>query len=172
MVVGQILDDLGIDRQYIQLGEVQLIGELNDLQKQELRIKLRDVGFDLIDDRKSRMIEQIKQLVIEKLQSGEQLDLKWAQLIADHLHHDYKYLSSLFSSIEGITVEQYIIRQKIEKIKELMFYDELTLTQIAWQLGYSSVAHLSGQFKKITGMTASDFKSSFKHHRKNLGSAE
>ncbi len=169
IVVQQILDDLKIYYRQINLGEVELAEELEDKTREELSRKLSGVGFSLIDDRKSRLIDQIKVLVINQIHhpSGK-TQIKWATLISENLHYDYKYLSSLFSSVEGITLEQYIIKQKIERIKELMIYDELTLSQIAYQLNYSSVAHLSGQFKKITGMSPSEFKGAIAQSRKGL----
>ncbi len=169
LVVRQIFDDLEIGFRQINLGEVELNQSLSDETKAELLKRLEEVGFSLIDDRRSRMIDQIKQLVIDQVHHpSEEGQVKWADLIPEKLHYDYKYLSTLFSSVEGITLEQYIIRQKIERVKELMVYDELTLSQIADQLGYSSVAHLSAQFKKVIGMNPSQFKTAFSHTRKGL----
>lgn len=169
IVVRQIFDDLEIGLHQISLGEVELNQSLSDESKARLSKRLEEVGFSLIDDRKSRMIDQIKQLVIDKVHhSSGEVQVKWADLIPEKIHYDYKYLSTLFSSVEGITLEQYIIRQKIERVKESIVYDELTLSQIADQLGYSSVAHLSGQFKKVTGMNPSEFKGGFAHNRKGL----
>ncbi len=169
LVVKQIFDDLEIAYSQVRLGEVELTDSLPEQLKTNLSRRLEEVGFALIDDRRSRMIDQIKQLVIDKIHHPlEDVQVKWADLIPDELHYDYKYLSTLFSSVEGITLEQYIIRQKIERVKELMIYDELTLSQIAYKLGYSSVAHLSSQFKKITGMNPSQFKGAVEHNRKGL----
>ncbi len=170
MVVSQIFTELTISYTYIHLGEVQLTKELDQQTKIQLSRKLETVGFALIDDRKSMMIEKIKQLVIEKIHNttGEDLNIKWPEVVTELLHYDYKYLSSLFSSVEGITLEHYIIKQKIERIKEMIIYDEFTMTQIADQLGYSSIAHLSGQFKKMTGMNPSQFKMTFDRKRKSL----
>lgn len=134
-----------------------------------LSIELQDAGFSLINDRKSQLIEQMKSLVVQKIHhSDEELDIKWPDFISDKLNLDYKYLSSLFSSVESITFEQYIINQKIERVKELIVYDELTLSEIAFQLHYSSVAYLSNQFKKVTGMTPTQFKKSVDKNRKSL----
>ena len=169
LVVRQIFGDLEIGFRQINLGEVELNQSLSDETKTELLKRLQEVGFSLIDDRRSRMIDKIKQLVIDQVHHpSEEGQVKWADLIPEKLHYDYKYLSTLFSSVEGITLEQYIIRQKIERVKELMVYDELTLSQIADQLGYSSVAHLSAQFKKVIGMNPSQFKTAFSHTRKGL----
>ena len=169
MTVRQIFEQLGMPYTNIKLGEVTLTQPLDSQQLAQLSKALEAVGFSLIDDRKSRMIEQIKKLIIQQIHhSSEALNITWADFIADHLNYDYKYLSTLFSSVEGITLEQYIIRQKIERIKELIVYDELTLSEIAFQLGYSSIAHLSSQFKKVTGMTPSQFKNTVERNRKPL----
>ncbi len=121
---------------------------------------LEALGFARIDDRKVRLIEGIKNKVIQLIHHSKEVDRKhnWSTVLAEEMHYEYNYLSNLFSSVEGITLEQYIIRQKIEKAKELLFYDELNLSEIASRLGYSSVAHLSAQFKKVTGMTPSELK--------------
>lgn len=169
MVVRQTLDELGIKYNYVKLGEVELKEKPIQSDKDSFAERLEKIGFSLIDDRKTRMIDQIKHIVIDQIQNPPQNDqYSWAELIAGELHYDYKYLSSLFSSVEGVTLEQYIIRQKIERIKELLIYDELTLSQIAYQLKYSSVAHLSGQFKKETGMSPSVFKRDFDRNRRGV----
>ena len=165
MVVEQELAKLGFKADHVTLGEVTLSQPA--LSKEELeRIDraLQQVGFERIDDRKARLIESIKNKIIERVHHVDSIDRKfnWSDILADELHHDYNSLSSLFSSVEGITIEQYIIRQKIERAKELLFYDELNLSEIALKLGYSSVAHLSSQFKKITGLTPSELKKSRK----------
>lgn len=121
---------------------------------------LQQLGFELLDNAKSKVIDRIKSLVIEKVHHQPRLDLKvnWSDLISEELNQDYSSLSSLFSSVEGVTIEHYIIAQKVEKVKELLFYDEKNLSEIAFSLGYSSVQHLSSQFKKVTGQTPSEFK--------------
>ncbi|HBR54890.1 MAG TPA: AraC family transcriptional regulator [Flavobacteriaceae bacterium] len=167
--VSQILVGLNIDYKAVKLGEVELVSTLNEFEKKSLSKKLQNAGFSLIDDRKSQLIEQMKNLVIEKIHySNEKTELKWADIVTGELNLDYKYLSSLFSSVESITFEQYIINQKIERVKELIVYDELTLSEIAFQLHYSSVAYLSNQFKKVTGMTPTQFKKSVDKNRKSL----
>jgi len=161
IVVRQELEKLGLHPEKIELGEVELAeAELTGDQFERIDQALLAVGFERIDDRKARMIETIKKKVIQKIHGVDQIDRKfnWSDIIADELHYDYAYLSTLFSSVEGITLEQYIIRQKIEKAKELLLYDEFNLSEIASKLGYSSVAHLSAQFKKITGFTPSELK--------------
>ena len=161
MVVSQELEKLGLHPERVSLGEVVLKEDLTNDQLQKLDLALESNGFERIDDRKSRIIESIKNKVIQLVhQTGIDGKLNWSTILSEELHLEYNYLSSLFSSVEGITLEHYIIHQKIEKAKELLFYDELNLTQIADQLGYSSVAHLSTQFKKITGLTPSELRKS------------
>jgi AraC family transcriptional regulator len=161
MVVKQELERQGLHPEKVSLGEVTIKEDnLTDAQETQLDSALVNLGFERIDDRKARLIESIKNRIIQKIHHSEQVDSKfnWSSVLADEMHYEYNYLSNLFSSIEGITLEQYIIRQKIEKVKELLFYDELNLSEIANKLGYSSVAHLSGQFKKVTGFTPSEMK--------------
>lgn len=163
MVVKQELEKQGLKTVRVALGEAVVEGDqikaevLDNLDK-----ALTELGFERIDDRKSRLIESIKNKVIQKIHHTDTIDRKfnWSTVLSEELHYEYNYLSNLFSSVEGVTLEQYIIRQKIERAKELLFYDELSLSEIADRLGYSSVAHLSGQFKKITGFTPSDLKKS------------
>lgn len=167
MVVEQELKKLGFYPEQVTLGEVTLKEtDLTKDQQEKIDRALEAVGFERIDDRKARLIESIKNKIIERVHHVESIDRKfnWSDILADELHHDYNFLSNLFSSVEGITIEQYIIRQKIERAKELLFYDELNLSEIAQKLGYSSVAHLSSQFKKITGLTPSELKKSRKPH--------
>lgn len=163
MVVTQALERLNLHPQKVTLGEATLLEDsLSHEQQENLNVALKDVGFETIDDRKARLIESIKNKVIQMIHHADKVDLKfnWSSILSEEMHYEYNYLSNLFSSVEGITLEQYIIRQKIEKVKELLFYDELTLSQIANRLGYSSVAHLSAQFKKVTGFTPSEMKNS------------
>lgn len=161
--VKQEFEKLGLHPEKVTLGEIT-IGEdsLSAEQQQQLDAALQELGFERIDDRKARLIEGIKSKIIQLIHHSDKVNLKvnWSKVLSDEVHYEYNYLSNLFSSVEGITLEQYIIRQKIEKVKELLFYDELTLSEIADKLGYSSVAHLSAQFKKITGFTPSELKKS------------
>ncbi len=152
---------LGLHPLVVEMGVVNLEeDELDENTRSNLANKLNDLGFELLDKNKTKLVEQIKNFIIEKVHRSDILHqrVNWSKLISDQLFHEYNYLSTLFSSVEGITLEQYIIRQKIEKVKELLFYDELSLGEIADKLGYSSIAHLSAQFKKITGQTPSQFK--------------
>ena len=161
MAVENVFNQAEVKLKTITLGEVTLAEE--NLSAEKLKLideSLSQLGFERIDDKKARTIEAIKNIVVKKIHHTDKVSLKvnWSTLLADELHYDYNYLSNLFSSVEGITLEQYIIKQKIEKVKELLFYDELNLSEIAHQLGYSSVAHLSAQFKKLTGLTPSELK--------------
>jgi AraC family transcriptional regulator len=167
MVVTQEFEKLGFHPEKVTLGEVVLRENAlasDDLAK--IDSTLKSLGFERIDDRKGRLVDSIKNKVIEMVHEPKAATrkLNWSTWLANELHYDYNYLSNLFSSMEGTTLEQYVIRQKIERAKELLFYDELNLSQIANELGYSSVAHLSAQFKKITGLTPSELK---KSHNKN-----
>jgi AraC family transcriptional regulator len=151
----------GLHGEKVELGEVSLTeDELSADQLAQLDTALTNIGFERIDDRRARLIEAIKNKVIAMIHHTDRIERKsnWSTLLTEELHYEYNYLSSLFSSVEGITLEHYIISQKIEKVKELLFYGELSLSEIAYKLGYSSVAHLSGQFKKVTGLTPSELK--------------
>lgn len=158
-VVRESAEQLGLEVEHLRLGELVLKGEVPEVKKQQLKNSLLEDGFELLDDRKAALVEKIKNIIIREVHhTEERRQVNFSDLIADKLHMDYNYLSTLFSSLEGITIEKYIILQRIEKVKELLVYDELTLSEIAWKLGYSSVHHLSAQFKKITGLTPSHFK--------------
>ena len=170
MAVSTELKKLQLHPVNISLGEVTL--EEKQLSREQLNMlsaKLRVIGFELIDDKRSKLIEQIKTFIIDMVHyKKEQPNKKYSELLSQHLHYDYSHLSNLFSQVEGITIEQYILNQKIEKVKELLLYDELSLSQIALQLDYSSTAHLSSQFKKLTGLTPSKFKQIGVQSRKSL----
>jgi AraC-like DNA-binding protein len=154
----------------IELGKVSVSSQLTKDEIEEVRKVLDENGFELIDDKKSKLIDRIKTIIIERTHYSESgfESLNTSEYISKELGHDYSYLSNLFSSVEGITIEKYIINQKIEKVKELLVYDELSLNEISYQLGYSSVQHLSNQFKKITGLTPSHFKKLKENKRKPL----
>ena len=169
LVVREEVEKLGFHVQAIKLGEVTLFGKPDSEQLAKIAGVLEPLGFELIDDKKSQLIEQIKTIVIAwvREQDGERT-VNLSEILADELHHDYNYLSNLFSEVEGITIEKYHIAQKIERVKELLVYDELSLSEIAYQLGYSSVAYLSNQFKKVTGLSPSHFKKIKEDKRKPL----
>ena len=169
MVVQNELEKLGLDAKNIKLGEVILSKEITSLEKENLSKTLEPLGFEIIDDKKSRIIEKIKNTIID-LVHHQDSDVKTnlSDVLSDKLHHDYNYLSNLFSEVEGTTIEKYFIAQKVEKVKELLVYDELLLSEIANRLNYSSVAYLSNQFKKVTGLTPSHFKQIKEDKRKPL----
>lgn len=160
LAVEGVLKDMELSPVQVRLGEVDLgDAELTADQLDSFRTRIEELGFGLISDRKSQLIENTKKHIIDLVQDPEGTEkVRLSEYLGDKLFHDYTYLSNLFSSVEGVTIEQYYIHQKIEKAKELLIYDELTLTDIAYRLGYSSVAHLSRQFKKVTGETPSRFK--------------
>lgn len=169
MAVQQVFESLNNPPIRISLGEVETAHPIHENELQKLREALVSYGFELIDDTKSQLIEKIKNTVIQSVHhSNEDLKINYSEYIESHLNRDYAYLSSLFSEIEGTTIEKYIILQKIERVKELLVYDELTLSEIAYQMGYSNVAYLSNQFKKVTGLTPSHFKQVKENKRKPL----
>lgn len=169
MVVKAELEKLGYTVNKVELGEVELKQEPSQESIISIDSALNNVGFSLIGDRKSQLIEKIKTLIIELIQNlNSDPKINLSNYLTQHLHHDYSFLSNLFSSIEGITIEHYFIAQRIEKVKELLVYDELTLSEIAYKLNYSSVAHLSGQFKKVTGLPPTHFKNVRWQKRKPL----
>lgn len=169
LVVQQELKKLNIDSYKITLGEVETGAELSKEQLEQLRKNLAALGFELLDNSRQQLIEKIKNIIIKQVHySKEENHHNYSEILSQALHKDYSYLSSLFSEVEGITIEKYIINQKIERVKELIIYDELNLSEIAYKLGYSSVAHLSNQFKKVTGLTPSHFKQVGQNKRKPL----
>ncbi len=169
MAVKNELEKLGHLPLNITLGEVQLTNEMNNEEIQLFGQRMKTLGFEIIDDKKSRVITQIKSSIIEIVHHQDS-DLKsnLSDYLSQKLHHDYTYLSNLFSEAEGTTIEKYYIAQKIEKVKELLVYDELSLSEIAGKMNYSSVAYLSNQFKKVTGLTPTYFKNIKEQKRKPL----
>lgn len=166
-VVRSELEKLGLYPEIVKLGEVVLHENDKQIDKNKVREVFSTHGFELLDDKKSFIIEKVKSTIIELIHHQNSIEhKKLSYLIEEKIGMDYAYLSSLFSTTEGITIEKYIILQRIERVKELLIYDELTLSEIAWHLGYSSVQHLSSQFKKITGLTPSHFKG-IKENRRN-----
>lgn len=170
MVVRQQLDEAGLTYKNVQLGQVETDSEPNPAQLEDLRKRLKDWGFELLDDKKSQVVEKIKTAIVSLIHGNneDEFNLKLSAHLQDKLQLDYHYLSTLFSSVEGITIEKYAILQRIEKVKELLMYDEKNLSEIAYELGYSSVQHLSQQFKKVTGLTPSHFKELKENKRKPL----
>jgi AraC-like DNA-binding protein len=169
MTVNNIFNNLGITFRNISMGEVELSAKLTDTEMQQVQIELNKVGFELIESRVNKIIEDIKQAMMEYLALGiDNQNLKLSSFITNKIPYDYSYLSDLFSSIESKTIEQFFILQRMEKVKELLVYDQLSLTEISYQTGFSSVHHLSSQFKKITGLTPSHFKKIAGDKRKAL----
>jgi AraC-like DNA-binding protein len=170
-VVKEEFKQAGLDVRSITLGEAVVSGNLTPDKLHEIRSILAENGFELIDDRKVKTIEKIKTLIVELIHHknpGDHLHINYSDYLSEALNMDYHYLSTLFSSVENTTIEKYIILQKIERVKELLVYNELTLSEVAYQMGYSSVQHLSNQFKKITGYTPSHFKQIKENKRKPL----
>lgn len=169
MVVKAEFEKAGLHPVTVELGEVELQEKPNADTLVQLDRSLQSLGFEIIDDRKSRIIEQIKNAVISLIHHNDEIiAINLSEYIAQRLHYDYSYLSNLFSEVEGTTIEKYFIAQRIEKVKELLKYDELTLSEIADLLGYSSVAYLSNQFKKQTGLSPSFYKSLKQNKRRNI----
>ena len=159
MVVKSELEKLGITCVSIDLGVVDIVGDLTEEQRENFGENLKKSGLELLDDKRNILVEKIKSVIIEMIHYSDEVpDVNDSDYISEKLGYDYTYLSNTFSAVKGITIQQYIILHKIERVKELLLYDELTLTEIAYRLHYSSVAHLSNQFKKITGLTPTYFK--------------
>ena len=171
LTVENIFNELRIPYQSVTLGEVVLEHKLSKEELEKVDTALNKVGFELIETRVNKIIEDIKQSILEYLDLGmDGQDIKLSSFITKKIPYDYSYLSDLFSSIEGKTIEQYFILQRIEKVKELLVYDQLSLTEISYQTGFSSVHHLSAQFKKVTGLTPSHFKKIGIEKRRTLDS--
>jgi len=159
MVVKEELTKLGLHFTTVELGEAEIMGKMSEEQHGQFKVALLRSGLELMDDKKSVLIQKIKNVIIELAHySEEPLTVNLSEFLSEKLHHDYTYLANLFSEVQGTTIEKFFIAHKIERVKELLVYDELNLTEIAYQMHYSSVAHLSAQFKKVTGLTPSHFK--------------
>jgi AraC-like DNA-binding protein len=169
MIVKAEIEKAGLNPLVVELGEVELEAAPDKEQLAGLDRSLRHFGFEIIDDRKSQIINKIKNIIVRLVhESEEYIVVNLSEFIAAELNLNYRYLSNLFSEVEGTTIEKYFISQRIEKAKELIVYDELSLSEIAHQLGYSSVSYLSSQFKKVTGLTPTHYKSLKEHKRKNI----
>lgn len=159
IVVKEELKKLGIQYTAVELGTVELFSKISSNQREKLKTNLATSGLQLLDDKKNILIEKIKNVIVEMIHFSDELPkVNYSDYISEKLNLDYTYISNCFSDVKGITIQQYIILHKIEKVKELLLYDELNLTEISYRLNYSSVAHLSNQFKKITGLTPTYFK--------------
>ena len=169
MVVKQEFEKAGVIPVEVTMGEVELVNLLTESELNNISHRLTGLGFEILDDKNQKLIEKIKNVLIQKIQSGDiEEHFSITEFLTKKLNKEYTQTSRLFSEVEGITIEQFFILQKIEKVKEWLVYDELTLSEISWKLGYSSVAHLSSQFKKITGLTPSHFKKPGNKNRKPL----
>lgn len=158
IVVKEELRKLGLHFIVVDLGEVEIMENLNDTQLQEVRVALGQSGLELMDDKRVILIEKIKNIITQMVHhSDEIIKTNFSDYLVEKMGHDYTYMSNLFSELKGITIQQFIIIHKIERVKELLLYEELSLTEISYKMQYSSVAHLSAQFKKVTGLTPSDF---------------
>ena len=159
MIVKSELEKHGLHFIIVELGEVEIMENITEEQKNKLNIGLKKSGLSLMDDKKSILVEKIKIIVVELIHYSEELlKVNFSDYLSEKLNYDYTYLANLFSENQGTTIERFIITHKIERVKELLVYNELSLTEIAYKLHYSSVAHLSNQFKKITGLNPSHFK--------------
>jgi len=168
MAVENVLEEMKISPIEVRLGEVLLENELSQKANSAFKSKIEKLGFELLDDKNSGLINQIKSIIIKQIQNSEVQNLNLSELISSKLNKEYSQLSKLFSATTGMTIEHFAILQKLEKVKELLIYDELSLKEIAYQLGYSSSAHLSAQFKKVSGLTPSEFKNLGNSERKSL----
>ena len=169
MLVKAELDKLNITYKNVELGEAEVEDDLTDKQKLDLKTELAKSGLELMDDKKAMLVEKIKRVIIEMVHYADEFPvINFSVFLSEKLNHNYTYLSNLFSEVKGTTIEHYIILHKIEKVKELIVYDELNLTEIAFKMNYSSVAHLSNQFKKITGLTPTFFKKLKTYRRSSL----
>jgi len=170
MVVKSELQKLGLHYIIVNLGEAEIMEEITPEQIANLRVDLKKSGLELMDDKKSILVEKIKTSIIELVHyTDDQIRSNLSDYLSEKLNHDYTYLANLFSEVKGTTIENFYLTHKIEKVKELLVYDELSLTEIAWKMHYSSVSHLSNQFKKMTGLTPSHFKNLKHKRRQTLG---
>jgi AraC family transcriptional regulator len=168
LVIEQELQKIGLEPLQVDLGSVTLKESPTEEQLVKFREQIANVGFELLDNKKKKQIEQIKMAIIEKVQKEIEEHFSISEYITNTIHKDYATASRLFSEVEAITIEQFFILQKIEKVKELLTYNELTLSEISYQLGYNNVGHLSTQFKKITGLTPTNFKINHPNHRRSI----
>ena len=153
------LKKLGLHFIFLDLGEVEIMEELSPEQREELKAALISIGLELMEDKKAMLIEKIKNTIIDMVHHTEEsIKVNFSDFISEKLDYDYTYMANLFSEVQGTTIEKFIIAHKVERVKELIIYDELNITEIAWKMNYSSVAHLSNQFKKTTGLSPSQFK--------------
>ena len=169
LVVKSVLETLGLKYRYVKIGEADIIGDIQQEQLEQLKVNLKKAGLSLMDNRKSILVEKIKNVIIELVYYREdQIKVNLSDYLSEKLNYDYTYLANLFSEVKGLTIEKFYLTHRIEKVKELIVYDELNLSEIAYKMHYSSVAHLSNQFKKYTGLTPTHFKNLKNKRRETL----
>ncbi len=169
MMVREELKNLGLHYVILDLGMVEILETITELQREQLAKNLLRSGLELLDDKRNILIDKIKNVIVEMIHYSDELPAQnYSDYISEKLHYDYNYLSGIFSEVKGITIQQFIIIHKIERAKKLLLYDELTLTEISYKLHYSSVAHLSNQFKKVTGLSPSFYKQLKQKRNRNL----
>jgi AraC-like DNA-binding protein len=169
MAVKEELKKLGLHFVLVELGEVEIMEDISPVQREQLTRGLQASGLELMDDRRSILIEKIKNIIVEMVHHSDQvIKVNFSDYLSEKLKHDYTYMANLFSEVQGTTIEHFIISHKVERIKELIIYDELNISEIAWKMNYSSVAHLSNQFKKVTGLSPSHFKQMKDKRRKPI----
>jgi len=167
--VKEELKKMGLHYVFVDLGMIEILENISLEQRNQLKVNLLTNGLELLDDKKSILIEKIKNVIIEMIHYSKEFPTaNYSEFISEKLDYDYNYLSNIFSEVKGITIQQFIIIHKIERVKELLLYEELNLTQISQKLHYSSVAHLSNQFKKVTGLTPTYYKTLKEKRRRNL----
>lgn len=169
MIVTEALGQMGLRHAAVELGMVEILDTISEEQRNTLKTELLRSGLELLDDKRSILIERIKNVITEMIHYSDELPkVNYSDFISEKLGYDYTYLSNIFSEVKGVTIQQFIIVNKIERVKELLLYDELNLTEISYKLHYSSVAHLSNQFKKVTGLSPSFFKQLKQKRKGNL----
>ena len=169
MMVEEELKKLDLPHLVVELGSVEILGAISNDQREALKVNLLKSGLELLDDKKSILIEKITNVIVEMIHYQDELPkMNYSDYIAEKLSYDYTYLSNIFSEVKGINIQQFIIYHKIERVKELLLYEDLNLTEISYKLHYSSVSHLSNQFKKVTGLTPSFYKKLRRKRERNL----
>ena len=169
MMVKEELKKLGIWYVVVDLGVIEILEDITSEQRKQLKINLLKSGLELLDEKRSILVESVKNVIVEMIHYSDEVPkVNYSDFISEKLGYDYTYLANVFSEVKGITIQQFIILNKIERVKELLLYDELSLTEISYRLHYSSVAHLSNQFKKITGLTPTFYKGIANKRRGNL----
>ena len=169
IAVKEALKKLGLHYILVDLGEIDIMEDISSEQREQLNAELLELGLELMDDKRAILIERIKNVIVEMVHhSDEIIKVNFSDYLSEKLNHDYTYLSNIFSEVQGTTIAQFLILHKIERIKELIIYDEMSISEIAWKMNYSSVAHLSNQFKKVTGLSPTHFKRQKVKNRKPI----